>query len=509
MLRPLALVLSLVLFGCPGPVRDGSVPDAAQPVAQADPGEAVETGEGCIPTPADWQHPPMPPGGCGLDTDSKSVLITSVHANKLVMVHADGSVSVPHTFGDEAPWPETYAGHQFAVASGPYVAAAAFVQPKGGGEPDEVQLEVVITDSNGQVLTIHRRVIPYGNAGNTLHISGDGQGLFAVHWRLDKTNGLTIVTAWGAVHEMPEGLDPIAAVDPARFIATTALGKLRFRWDDLCSKGLLPMARPGFGLTTAAKAWGSRLTYAVIENPEVIVESLDRVVRIPLELEGPIGNLDLSPAGWMLISKEGLPTAMVDLNTEAVRDINYALPDGMRRMTEFGPGFGVHSPLELRATSAGGLALGLRNDSQGGLYISETGDSWTQIGHPVAHTSGVHALEAGGSYLVAARGLGRLTTDYTGAPPEALTGQSLQLVRPESDVTIIIHDPAAGGGFVHDHLLSKDGLCGACWTGAVLHLYDAALGKTTDLDLSDTLETGFTYRALSFTAGTVRLGTFN
>ncbi len=185
-----------------------------------------------------------------------------------------------------------------------------------------------------------------------------------------------------------------------------------------------------------------------------------RIIPIPEKFE----HTSISPTSrsGMIVLRNTDEFAIVDINTDEVRELTPTLPTGLRAVR-------IQGSDKLRAldvTADGDLLVPLRNDAEAHLYRTRDGVQWQSVGLPVGKASGMDALSVADTTVLLARSWE--PDEWTQPSPDRIDFAHVQVV--SSTQTAEIIDQESTMPQHRYYRVTRDGGCvgsvrGSTWRG--------------------------------------------
>jgi hypothetical protein len=404
---------------------------------------------------------------CQFDSaKSKRAVLASAAGNRLELIRADGSRTSVWTFG---PNDAMNVFNQTVTAHGGFIAAAA------SWVTGDVWTQDLV------LLAPDERVLWHGSSSGTVtpQLFLDASGWLAVALGNDGF----LVSPEGQARQL-SGLAPLAAPtdDGSVVVRGPSQGEMPgpIGWLRGNGNALEPLQQtPGDPWTTPLMIAG-RATY-VAQGPLLVSEKPGDARTLPLPGVDPMqsGIIDSTDSGWVLIGDWRTPLYLANVRTLESHPVGMSTPDGFRPFTGalYGP----------RLDSDGALLFSLRDDYAGALYRFDS--DWHRIGGTVTNVLDINALAHGGTYLINATNGRYSFEEWTPAPADQkpdYDGNSLQLVRPQSNVSRELSTGTLAWTEIGSLSLSSDGRCLAYWSGNQLQAWNVESDRSFTLETSDT-----------------------
>jgi len=483
--RPLVLVCvtALIAPACLAP-SEGSLADVPDPVADAQPdavGDTASPPPVCSITETAPSVLASQPGGpCRLHEDADATTWVGLVGPTLWRIRGDGEQVVVHNFGYPAET-HTINGRALVVRGRYAFAAMAGSLRQTVGDAESTRVQVLAVDlRDGSIVLKHGYDTPYRNAGNSLELAANARGVVVVgHQYGDNVESRLLSVADGLLNVVPGALPLRVDADAeGRFAALQypvpydAGASPERRWVDPCAASSFPVGKG------SRMFHRDRIAIAPYNRADLEIETATSSARLDVGSPDPSKFLATHPSGVALLARDGWPWAVVDFRTAGLTPLEVTLPSSLKG---FGyPEGGYH--LAWAVTSRGEVLSMLRDDEVGHAYRTTDGASWDTVGAPVGETTSLEVTEQAGTYVLHAPSLSFYVTNDWAAftdidGPARLDGLSVQLVRPESGVSVVLHGPIQGQGITHSHDISEDGLCMQHWLGDTLEFVDAETGE--------------------------------
>lgn len=370
------LALTAALTGC------GEVMVA--PAGGATTGGSSTTGD-----PGDDPPLPHPPpsavAACDFAApgDPAKVVMTWSRDTSLVLVRADGSTFVAHTYD---PWPGQVSDASislYVAARGDFVAAAAM-----GYYGSTERWEATLMKTSGEIVW----------TGVEPAYQYHPQHLSAAGWlaiRLFEQNSTLVVSPDGAEMQYPN-TEPLAAPTAAGTLFVRVLDTGEMGWLDLASGAITPLAYPLAAIAPRR----------VIRDGVVYAAEIDGEVTLVRELAGEIATVaspiatptfeSVAPNGILVVGDGSFAWQ----GTRWVVDIGAGTVTAMPQPEELWA-FGYDYYFGWSVDEDGGALGAIRNDVRGGLYrISGAEGAWSPVGGTYNEIWDVGFVARAGTFVV-------------------------------------------------------------------------------------------------------------
>jgi hypothetical protein len=364
-------------------------------------------------------------------------------------------------------------GHRTVVALAHGQSVVTFARSLKVGGPIEANSIVTMFDQNGSMLW---RLEGDGYEASGLALDDDGRLLMARYFY--QGDGDVVLVKDGLIDELPPHVTQV--------IGWASSGVIRARIDgvpgfhDVVTTSDAVVMQPELAVFVRPWARGYLNLQAGKSAPWLFRETaLGNDVAVLWDIDEPADNLQLSDASEshaILHSTESNRRWWVDVFSGQSIELPTTTPMGAPPDS-----MEYCSPPPTLASDGSVVMVG----GQDALFfqtVQPSQEQWATLGEPVAEVELVDVGERDGTFLLQGV-VGTFCPGPVGTDPTALAGESLQVVRPSSDVAMVVDGFGAS--------VRQGGACVAYQTQDGVHVLDLPMGRDSYVGDLGTFESGY------------------